>query len=155
EILVNHIRSVMGHYRDKYPGVIKWWDVTNEVMGWNNRFNSDGIEWTNIGTNPDRANYLRVAFQTARVADPDSILCMNDWGNEGSVPDRTRNMITAVKTFRAEGIPIDCAGMEAHLNLDSAPSYDQIRDAMKAYGDIGVQVQITEFDIQARPSNAD
>ena len=32
-ILVNHIRTVMGHYRDKYPGVVKWWDVTNEVDG--------------------------------------------------------------------------------------------------------------------------
>ena len=49
-ILVDHIRTVVGHYRTKYPGVVKWWDVTNEVMGWNNKFNSDGIEWTNIGT---------------------------------------------------------------------------------------------------------
>jgi GH35 family endo-1,4-beta-xylanase len=54
-ILVNHIRTVMGHYLDKYPGVIKWWDVTNETMGWNHQFNSDGILWTKIGTNPDRA----------------------------------------------------------------------------------------------------
>ena len=68
---------------------------------------------------------------------------MNDWGNEGSVPNRTRNTITAVTMLRAEGIPIDCAGMEAHLNLDPAPSYDQILDAMKVYRDIGVQVQIT------------
>ena len=53
----------MGHYRDKYPDVVKWWDVTNEVMGWNNKFNSDGILWTNIGTNPElRADYLQVAF---------------------------------------------------------------------------------------------
>ena len=69
-ILVNHIRTVMGHYRDKYPGVVKWWDVTNELMGWNNKFNSDGILWTNIGTNPDRADYVRVAFQTARATIP-------------------------------------------------------------------------------------
>ena len=68
-ILVSHIQTVMGHYRDKYPDVVKWWDVTNEVMGWNNKFNSDGILWTNIGTNPDRADYLRVAFRTARATD--------------------------------------------------------------------------------------
>ena len=145
----------MAHYREKYPGVVKWWDVTNEVMGWNNRFNSDGIEWTNIGSNPDRADYLRVAFRTARAADPDAILCMNDWGNEGSVPDRTQNMIDTVKAFKAEGIPIDCAGMEAHLNLESAPTYTQIFKAMKEYADIGVQVQVTEFDIQAPRAAAD
>ena len=155
EILVNHIRTVMGHYRSKYPGVVKWWDVTNEVMGWNNKFNSDGIEWTNIGTNPDRADYLRVAFRAAREADPDAILCMNDWGIEGSVPMRTQNMIDAVKAFRAEGIPIDCVGMQAHLSFDSAPTYSQILQSMKAYADIGVQVQITEFDIKAPRSAED
>ena len=64
EILVNHIRSVMGHYRDKFPGVIKLvgrdktrlWDGTIE-------FNSDGIEWTNIGTNPDRATTCASLFK--------------------------------------------------------------------------------------------
>ena len=100
DILVKHIRTVMGHYRDKYPGVVKWWDVTNEVMGWNNKFNSDGILWTKIGSNPDRADYVRVAFRTARAADPNAILCMNDTGNEGSVPtsnqkyDRCRQSFT-------------------------------------------------------------
>ena len=147
DILVNHIRTVMGHYRDKYPGVVKWWDVTNEVMGWNHRFNSDGILWTGVGTSSDRADYLRIAFRTARAADPDAILCMNDWGNEGSVPDRTQNMLEAVKAFRAEGVPIDCAGMEAHINLDSPPTYEQVLTIMKAYAGIGVQVQVTEFDI--------
>ena len=121
DILVNHIRTVMTHYRNKYPGVVKWWDVTNELMGWNNKFNSDGILWTNIGSNADRADYLRVAFRTARDADPDAILCMNDWGNEGSVPNRTENMLDTLKAFRAEGIPIDCAGMEAHINLEISP----------------------------------
>ena len=155
EILVDHIRTVMGHYREKYPGVVKWWDVTNEVMGWNNKFNSDGIEWTIIGSNPDRADYLRVAFRTARAADPDAILCMNDWGNEGSMPDRTKNMLDAVKAFRDEGIPIDCAGMESHLNLESAPTYQQILTSMRDYANIGVQVQVTEFDIQAPRAKVD
>ena len=154
-ILVNHIRTVMGHYRDKYPGVIKWWDVTNEVMGWNNQFNSDDIEWTKIGTNPDRADYLRLAFRTARSTDPDAILCMNDWGNEGSTPDRTQNMIDAVRAFKAEGIPIDCVGMEAHLDSETAPTYQQVLRVMKAYADMDVQVQVTEFDIQAPRSARD
>ena len=74
---------------------------------------------------------------------------MNDWGNEGSVPDRTQNMIDTVRAFKAEGIPIDCVGMEAHLNSHSAPTYEQVLRVMKSYADIGVQVQVTEFDIQA------
>ena len=154
-ILVKHIQTVMGHFRDKYSGVVKWWDVTNEVMGWNNKFNSNDILWTKIGTNPDRADYLRVAFRTARAADPNAILCMNDWGNEGSTPDRTQNMIDAVRALKAEGIPIDCVGMEAHLDLESAPTYKQVLNVMKAYADMGVEVQITEFDIKTLSSAQD
>ena len=155
-ILVNHIRTVMGHYRDKYPGVVKWWNVTNELMGWNNQFNSDGILWTKIGTNPDRADYLRVAFRTARAADPDAILCMKgEWASEGSILDRTQNMIDAVRAFKAEGIPIDCVGMQAHLTFATAPTYEQVLKTMNAYAEMGVQVQITEFDIQAPRSARD
>jgi endo-1,4-beta-xylanase len=149
EILVNHIRTVMTHYRDNFPGVIKWWDVTNELMGWDNKFNSDGILWTKIGSNRDRADYVRVAFETARATDPSAILCMNDWGNEGSVPDRTENMIAVVKALKAEGIPIDCVGMEAHLGSEASQlNKNQIMQVMKSYAEMGVQVQITEFDIQ-------
>jgi endo-1,4-beta-xylanase len=159
-ILVNHIRTVMGHYRDKYPGVIKWWDVTNETMGWNHQFNSDGILWTKIGTNPDRADYLRVAFRTARATDPDAILCMNEHGTEGSVPDRTQNMIDAVRRFKAEGIPIDCVGIQTHLPSETSqlrhpPTYDEVLKVMKTYADMGVQVQVTEFDIQSPRSAPD
>jgi endo-1,4-beta-xylanase len=155
DILVNHIQTVIGHFRDKYPGVIKWWDVTNEVMGWNNKFNSDGILWSKIGTNPDRADYLRLAFRTAQTADPEAVLCMNDWGNEGSVPERTQNMIATIRAFRAQGIPIDCAGMEAHIDIKAPPNYGEVREAMAAYAALGVQVQVSEFDIRAQRSAVD
>jgi endo-1,4-beta-xylanase len=156
-ILVDHIQKVVGHFKQKYPGVVTSWDVTNEVMGWNNRFNSDGIVWTKIGTNPDKADYLRIAFRTARATDPDAILCMNDWDNDGTPPqanpngvDRTANMIAAVKAFKAEGVPIDCVGMEAH---GAKATYAQIMAVMKAYGDLGVQVQVTEWDQTMPRSN--
>lgn len=154
EILVNHIRNVMGHYREKYPGVVKWWDVTNELMGWNNEFNSDGILWSKIGSSSDRADYVRVAFETARAADPSAVLCMNDWGNEGSLPDRTRNMIATVSRLKKEGVPIDCVGMEAHLNSSAKLTIDEVKRVMKAYGDMGVQVQITEFDVHVPISDS-
>ena len=156
ELLVDHIRQVVGHFRSKYPGVVVAWDVTNEVMGWNNHFNSDGIVWTKIGTNPDKADYLRVAFRTARAADPDAILCMNDWDNDGSASrgnpngvDRTANMIAAVKAFRSEGVPIDCVGMETH---NATATYDKIIHVMRAYADMGVQVHVTEWD-QVKPTS--
>lgn len=154
-ILVDHIRTVMGHYREKFPGVMKWWDVTNELMGWNHRFNSDGILWSKIGRNRDRADYVRIAFRTARAADPNAVLCMNDTGNEGSVPERTRNMFEAVKALKAEGVPIDCVGMEAHVDVGETPSYDTMVEIMRDYARIGVQVQFTEFDIRAPRSNPD
>ena len=80
---------------------------------------------------------------------------MNDWGNEGSVSDRTQNMINTVKALKGEGIPIDCVGMEAHLDSASAPTYAQVLKVMQAYADMDIQVQVTEFDIQAPRSEPD
>lgn len=160
-LLVDHIRQVMGHFKAKYPGLITSWDVTNEVMGWDNWFNSDGIVWTKIGSNPDRADYVRIAFRTARAVDPKAILCMNDWDNDGSLPyknrngvDRTANMIATVRALKAEGVPIDCVGMEAH---NTTASYEQIKAVMRAYDEMGVQVQVTEWDqrIPIADPNAD
>jgi endo-1,4-beta-xylanase len=156
EILVDHIRKVVGHFKEKYPGAITTWDVTNEIMGWNNRFNADGIVWTKIGANPDKADYVRIAFRTARAVDPDAILCMTDWDNDGTVSrgmqngvDRTANMIAAVRALKAEGVPIDCVGMQAH---NATATYAQILAAMRAYADMGVQVHVTEWD-QTMPAS--
>jgi endo-1,4-beta-xylanase len=166
--LIDHIQQVMGHYKTQYPGVVTSWDVTNEIMGWNNYFNGDGIVWTKIGTNPpdgnsDGADYARIAFATARAADPNATLCMDDWGNGGDAPsnasningvDKTQNMIDAVRMLKAEGVPIDCAGFEAH---STSATYAAAMSAMKAYADMGVQVQVTEFDnaVPSTDTNAD
>ena len=45
-------------------------------------------------------------------------------------------MIDAVRAFKVEGIPIDCVGMEAHLDSQSAPTYEQVLKVMKAYADV-------------------
>jgi endo-1,4-beta-xylanase len=45
--------------------------------------------------------------------------------------------------------------MQTHLNSETAPTYDEVLKVMKTYADMGVQVQVTEFDIQALRSAPD
>lgn len=154
-ILVNHINAVIGHCVTNYPGLIYSWDVTNEVMGWNadvdTTFSGDNMLWTTIGTSADGLDYLRLAFETARAADPDAILVMNDYGNLGNIPNftgrpgpyRSRNMLNIVRYLKLQGTPIDAVGFEAHGEFST---YEECIAVMKEYRDMGVAVMTTEVD---------
>ncbi|HEX7492535.1 MAG TPA: endo-1,4-beta-xylanase, partial [Candidatus Limnocylindrales bacterium] len=70
--MINHINGVMAHYKGK----LAYWDVVNEAFadGSSNRRDSNlqrtGNDW------------IEVAFNTARAADPSAKLCYNDYNIE-------------------------------------------------------------------------
>lgn len=90
EILVNHIKTVMGRYKKGSPyGEIKFWDVFNEV----NYFQKEPYHsvFEKIGKNSDDDFlYWEIAFKTARETDPDCILIWNEDNIEYDIPARYR-----------------------------------------------------------------
>jgi endo-1,4-beta-xylanase len=139
-----HIRRVMEHYKDDV-GV---WDVVNEPITDRGALRRSTFE-RRLG--PD---YIADAFRTARAADADAKLYINEIGAEGIDPKSDR-LYELVRDLKAQGVPIDGVGFETHANLIGLPS--RFVDNMRRFRALGLDVAITEADVALRlpPSAAD
>jgi endo-1,4-beta-xylanase len=52
-----------------------------------------------------------------------------------------------VQDFRSRGVPIDCVGFQSHFNANS-PYPSNYRTTLSSFAALGVDVQITELDIE-------
>lgn len=56
-----------------------------------------------------------------------------------------------VKDFKQRGVPIDCVGFQSHFNSNS-PVPSDYQANLQRFADLGVDVQITELDIEGSGS---
>ena len=131
-----HIRNVVGHY-DKDVGV---WDVVNEPIA------DDGGLRPSVFARRLGPGFIEDAFRTARVADADAKLYLNEIGAEGINPKSNR-LYEIVRDLKARGVPIDGVGFQAHTNLQGLPS-DFVAN-MQRFRALGLDVAITEADVGA------
>ncbi|MEV7424579.1 MULTISPECIES: endo-1,4-beta-xylanase [unclassified Streptomyces] len=134
----DHINGVMGHYKGK----IDQWDVVNEAF-------ADGSSGARRDSNLQRTgnDWIEVAFRTARAADPAAKLCYNDYNVEDWTWAKTQAMYAMVRDFKQRGVPIDCVGFQSHFNSGS-PYNSNFRTTLQSFAALGVDVAITELDIQ-------
>ena len=149
--MVNHITQVMTHYRQKFPGTIISWNVVNEPTGQNpaNPIGSRGSIWSAIGSAPQ--DYIALAFRTARAADPNAVLCVNDYP-EDSGELRFSADYDLIVSLKTQKVPIDCLGVQMHMGVfpsgNKLPSYASLMQEFAQFAAIGVQIQITEADYE-------
>jgi endo-1,4-beta-xylanase len=145
ERMKKHISTVVGRYK----GRVKSWDVVNEAI------NDDG-SWrqskfyTIIGE-----DFVRLAFEFAREADPNALLCYNDYSM--ARPGKREGVIKMIKKLQEQGIKVDGIGMQGHLSMDFPTVADEEKSII-AFSKLGVKVMITELDMSVLPSpteNAD
>jgi endo-1,4-beta-xylanase len=133
--LVGYIDTVVTRYRDDIDG----WDVLNEV------FDTRGGELRAtpfleiIG--PD---YIALALQAARRADPDAKLFINDFGTERDSA-KLAAQVRLVDSLRQAGVPIDGFGLQFHLQMGDDTTH--IRRALRQAAGTGLLVHISELDL--------
>jgi endo-1,4-beta-xylanase len=143
QAMIDHINGVMAHYKGK----IAQWDVVNEAF-------ADGSSGARRDSNLERSgsDWIEVAFRTARAADPSAKLCYNDYNVEDWTWAKTQAMYRMVKDFKQRGVPIDCVGFQSHFNSGS-PYNANFRTTLQEFAALGVDVAITELDIQGASPN--
>lgn len=146
-LMDDHIQTVVGHYRDEFPGVVTRWDVVNEPLASSGAFRSDSI-WSAVDSEVGPAAYISRAFHAAHTADPDAHLVLNDFGVEfGPKGDA---LFALVQEMKAEGVPVHGVGFQSHYDTSwtTVPTREDISAMMEQYAAIGVDVHITELDVR-------
>jgi len=146
DIMHDHIMAVGG----RYQGRVREWSVVNEAFTRNSHMFGLRDWWADHTGGMD---YIDKAFIWARQADPDSKLILNDFGNE-SQNDISDAMFNYIKTAKARGVPIDGIGMQMHIDGTHPPQKDEVIKNMKRFGQLGIAVYVTEFDVNMNDSHS-
>ncbi|MGW4382216.1 endo-1,4-beta-xylanase [Kitasatospora sp. NPDC004531] len=129
----NHITTEATHYK----GQLYAWDVVNEP------FNEDGSLRTSVFYNAMGADYIADALRTARAADPNAKLYLNDYNIEG-LNAKSDAMYQLVSSLKSQGVPIDGVGLESHFIVGQVPS--SMKANIQRFAALGLDVAITELD---------
>lgn len=142
--LENYVHGVLSFVQENYPGVIYAWDVVNEAI-------DEGDFRKSLWLKTVGRDFVMKAFEFARkYADPKVALFYNDYE---TALDWKRDLIIKeiLIPLREKGL-VDGMGMQSHLLMDH-PDFNQYEKALHMYGQLGLQVQITELDLHnADPS---
>ncbi|HEX8628962.1 MAG TPA: endo-1,4-beta-xylanase [Catenuloplanes sp.] len=123
----------------RYAGKIYAWDVVNEPFE-ENGSRRQSIFQTRLGD-----SYIADSFRWARAADPNAKLYLNDYNVEG-VNAKSDAMYNLVRSFKAQGVPIDGVGLQAHFVLGQVPA--TLQQNIARFAALGVDVAITELDVR-------
>jgi endo-1,4-beta-xylanase len=107
----NHITMEVNHWRGLYA-----WDVVNEP------FNEDGSLRSDPFLTAMGSGYIADALRTARAADPNAKLYLNDFNIEANNTAKSNAMFSLAQSLLNSGAPLNGIGFEAHFIQGQVPS---------------------------------
>eukprot|EP01124_Arcella_intermedia_P006193 TRINITY_DN1363_c0_g2_i1.p1 TRINITY_DN1363_c0_g2~~TRINITY_DN1363_c0_g2_i1.p1 ORF type:complete len:345 (-),score=28.77 TRINITY_DN1363_c0_g2_i1:53-1087(-) len=141
-ILVNHIQTLVQHY----GSAPYCWDVVNEAV-------TDQSGSTLFKPNiwyPDVPDYVDLAFKTARAAHPHVKLFYNDYSHASSTgwsAEKSNKVFNMIASMKNRGVPIDGVGFQLHVDLNYRSMVEGVKENIKRYQGIGIEVHMTEIDV--------
>jgi endo-1,4-beta-xylanase len=143
-----HINAVVGRYKGK----IYCWDVVNEAVKDNGDTSAsiyrESSPWyTAFGD----ASCIQDAFDYAANADPEAELFYNDYSICDS--NKRNRVVKMINTLNLEQHGLKGIGIQAHWNL-VWPTISDIQTTIDTFHSMGLDVQITELDIDCYDGSA-
>jgi endo-1,4-beta-xylanase len=133
-----HIFTVVGRYR----GRVHAWDVVNEALGEDGSMRNS--EWFRI----IGEDFVEKAFEYAREIDPKAELYYNDYALENEA--KRKGAVALIKRLQARNIKVTAVGTQHHDRLQW-PALEQVDATFEAFKALGVQVCVTELDVDVLP----
>ncbi|CAM2152696.1 Thermostable celloxylanase [Pararobbsia alpina] len=135
--LTRYVTDVVTHFRGK----VYAWDVVNEVISDDPHavYREDSPWYRALGK-----DYIAIAFQAARAADPQARLYINEYNTDDA--GKRAKLLSVVRDLRAQGVPIDGVGHQMHISVEWPPIAN-IKQAFDDVAALGLENQVTELDV--------
>jgi endo-1,4-beta-xylanase len=154
QAVVEHIHQLAGRYR----GRIHSWDVVNEPIEPKDG-RPDGLR-TAVFLETLGPEYLDLAYHSARDADPNARLVVNEYDVELDAAEHEARRIALLhllEGMRRSATPVDAVGIQAHLTAAGGLPFSPplLRRFLSDIASLGLTIQITELDVTDEKAPAD
>lgn len=133
------INDVVGRYRDFVS-----WDVMNEIV------EENGILRREFLLDRFGYDFIDFCFRMAHEAAPAARLVINDYNLEcdsNYCAAKRANMLSVIERLLSMGTPVHAIGIQAHLSSRWPPGLEATSDFIARIGDLGLDVYISEIDV--------
>ncbi|PSB08082.1 hypothetical protein C7B62_17930 [Pleurocapsa sp. CCALA 161] len=159
ELMEDYIRAIMQSNDNRNK--IDVWNVVNETIwyeGAGERYYTWNI-WNQLGWEEDKSGlvgaakkrdthpvYIRKALEIARKY-TNNKLELRDNGIEFPNEHEYYAFYQLVKHLLNQKVPLDAVGFQTHLNVDHTYDWEGLKNNIRRYKDLGLEVYITELNV--------